>query len=119
MPKMSAFQLTLCVHHMIKVVPAPLASLDTFFQTELATWLTLFVNHQPKPVLVPLAIPDTSWLMEPVLLSVSLPVFTFTMQNAALRNWLNCKQQLLSLETLMIYNEIVKNSTLSKIRSYL
>ena len=37
----------------------PHASLDTFFQTELATWLTLFVNHQLRVELVLLATLDT------------------------------------------------------------
>ena len=38
----------------------PHASLDIFFQMELAIWLTLFVNHQLKVELVLLVTLDTS-----------------------------------------------------------
>ena len=67
----------------------PHASLDTFFQTELATWLTLFVNHQLRVELVLHATLDTLTSMEFAPLLANWPVFTSTMLNVALKNWLN------------------------------
>ena len=94
-PKTSASQLTICVTPTIKPQePVLHASQDTSFPTELATWPTLFASHQPALAHALLAILDMCCQAELVPLLVSLPAFIYTTPNAALRNWLSCRQPL-------------------------